>query len=139
VIRVEHVEIAEIVIGRVRKFVIGLPQSASLDDRPVRNTAEREHHGSRRDGVQFICEKAITGVDLRTNGLVVRRQALDRVGDAAVQQRQAIVRGQRFRSRAEAELVQGLVEQDSGPCMPGASPTISSRAATSPNGGTGRQ
>ncbi len=133
----------EVVFGCVRKFEVGLPQTASLDYRPVCDAAQCEHYRSRRERIQFVREKPIAGVDLCPDGLVLGRQALHRIRDAAIQQGQPVIRRQRLGVRTEAELVQGFIQQDPGMIArkrpPGASPTISSRAAASPNGGTGRQ
>ena len=64
--------------------------------------------------LQFVRKKCVAGIDLRTDRLVVGRQALHGVGDAAVDQLEAIVSRFRMLARAETVLMQHLVQQDAG-------------------------
>ncbi len=107
-------KVAEPVQRLVRKFEVGLAPTDGLHDRPVRDPAEGQHHRAFGQRVQFVCQEPVAGVDLRADRLVIGRQALDGIGDAAIRQLQIIVCGKRLCVRAEAELVQHLVQQDPG-------------------------
>jgi hypothetical protein len=128
----------------------GLPEAQRHQHRLVRHQPECQDHPDIRRCLQFAGKIRVAGLDLRRLGLVRRRQALHRIGDAAIAQAQIVVGCERYRMRAETEGMQGFVKQDTGivagewtpvrlaPCMPGARPTISRRARGSPKAGTGR-
>ena len=57
----------------------------------VRDAAERQDRAALRHARQVGCEVVVAGADFDGRGLVCRRQALDRIGDAAVDEAQAII------------------------------------------------
>jgi len=72
-------------LGSVGELVVGLARADGLDDGPMRDPAERQHDRIRRQADQFTRQERVTGVDLGADRLVLRGQALDRVGNAAVE------------------------------------------------------
>ena len=73
--------------------------------------AQRQDH-TRRSAAKLGGEVAIAAPDFLRQGLVLRRQALYRVADAAVGQHQGIVGALGDRLAGEAEGMQRPVEQD---------------------------
>ena len=94
------------------KFIGCLPQAQGLDDRSVCNATESHHHGIGRQLRELIGKKSVAGIDLGPDRLVVRRQALHRVRYAAINQPQVIVSSVGMVMRAEAMLMQHLIEHD---------------------------
>ena len=78
----------------VAEFEIGLAAANRFNHGPMRDATERQHHSSRRQGLEFIREKLVAGIDLGTDRLVVRRQAFHGVRNTAIQQGQFVVGGQ---------------------------------------------
>jgi len=111
-IRVEQRYIAKIVNGRMGEFEIRLPQRERFDDCAVCDAAQRKHDGRSGEPLQFVAKIRITGVDLRADRLVVRRQAFHCVSDTTITQLQVVIGCQRFFMRCETELVQHLVQQN---------------------------
>ena len=62
----------------------------------VRDQPQRQHHTARLEASELIAQVAVALLDLRGQRLVLRRNTLDRVGDAAVEQFKTIVGGERF-------------------------------------------
>ncbi len=103
-----------LVFCRVRELEICLAGADRLDDGTMGDAAECQHDGRIWQCPEFRCEEFVTGVYLGTDRLVIGRQALDSIGDPAIDQSQFIVGRQGFRVAGEAELVQRLVEKHAG-------------------------
>jgi hypothetical protein len=98
----------------VSKSEICLASAGGLDNRAVGDTAQCQHDRAVFQVAKFIREKTIAGVDFRTYRLVVRRQALDRIRNAAVDKSQIIIGRHGLRVAAEAEFMQRFVQQYAG-------------------------
>ena len=59
----------------------------------------------------FIGQVVVAGVDLSTDGFVLRRQAANRVGNPAVDELKPVIRGKGLGLRGKPEIEQGLVQQ----------------------------
>ncbi len=86
-------------------------QAEGLEHCAVGNASKGENHSARRHRRQLGAQIIVTVAHLGPHRLVLRRQALDRIGDSAVQEPQRIAPVQRRRLVAESERVQRLVEQ----------------------------
>src|SRR6185312_3974631 len=98
------------VAERVRRLL----RAQRGEDAVVRDTSERQdglqvsHFGNRRD------EEVPARLDLGRRWFVLRRHAAHRVADAAVDEREAVVRMRFVFAAGEAVPQQGLVEQHAG-------------------------
>ena len=88
---IEHPQPIEIVHGPVREFVVGLAQPARLDNRTMSDAAQREDYRILSQHCQLVGKVEVARIDLRTDGLVVGRQAFHRIGYTAVDQLQAVI------------------------------------------------
>lgn len=114
-IRVEQLKEFEIMQCRMTKFELRLAHAHCLYNRPMSNSAERHYDGVFGQSSQFIREIIIAGVYFRTDRLVVRGQAFDRICDSAIDQLQSIVHRIRMVATRETVFVEHLIQQNT--CM----------------------
>ena len=81
---IEQQNIAQVMQGLVAEFEFGLSIAKGLDNRPMSDPAESEDDCAFRQGRQLVRKIMIAGIDLGPDRLVIRRQALDRIRDAAI-------------------------------------------------------
>ena len=118
--------VARAVIAREQRHVADSCAAAMLERRAPTSSPQRRHHAvmrdaaEREDRAQVLhlgdgrLEKIAAGVDLGRRRLVLRRHAAHRVGDAAIDQRQAVVGPRLVVAAREAEFAERLVEQVAG-------------------------
>ncbi len=80
----------------------------------VRDPPQGEHRGALRQRGELGREIRVALADFGGKGLVVRRQAFDRVGDARVDEPQRVASAKRLGFAAETEVEQGSIEQNAG-------------------------
>ena len=92
------------------------------------DTAKGNDATARLKAVELSLQESIAGIDFTANGLVLRRQAFNGIGNTTVFEFQAIISRNGFGCCGEATFVEGFIEQD----------TRIVTGKRSPNGGTGR-
>ena len=77
--------------------------------RAVRDATQSKINALLRQRMELILQIAITGLNLQSRRLVLRRQTFYGVRDPATGQRQIIIGRRRYSRAREPEFVQGLV------------------------------
>ena len=108
----QHPAAVERVPRAVTEYERGGRQPERHSDRAVRDAPEREHRAAGGEVGEFRRKIRVAVTDFRRQWLVRRRQALHRIGDPALDEREPILPIERHRSRCEAVAVQRPVEQD---------------------------
>src|SRR5690606_17256281 len=94
VVGVEQQEpVPDAMLCGVGKLVVCLPQAERPDERAMTDAAKRQYDLRRGQEFELADEVPVAGIDLTADRLVVRRQALHAVSNAAVDELQRIVGG----------------------------------------------
>jgi hypothetical protein len=101
-------------VPTVSKGIVGLRQLQRPHHRPMRYRPKRHDNAAGTDRGKLASQVLVAAIHFGGGGLVLGRQALDRIGDTAVPQYQAVVLRRRDRSVREAIIVERLIEQDAG-------------------------
>jgi len=80
----------------------------------VRDRAEGDDDGARRQRSDLAFEVPVTAPDFVRQRLVGRRQALHGIADPAIDEAQAIARAERLRARGESFGMEDAIEQEAG-------------------------
>jgi N-carbamoylputrescine amidase len=93
VIAIEHHRPAagQAVLGQMREPRLGQAPAQRLDDRSVRDLAQRDDDRQPGQRGEFLLQEGAAGADFVGRRLVLGRQALDRVQDHRAVQRQAVI------------------------------------------------
>src|SRR3990170_8952241 len=115
VIRIEQVSILrQAVVRAVPEPVRQNLEAERLQDGGVRDDPERQHYRPARERLELALEINVARCNLGGQRLVVRRQTLDRVRDAAALESQPVVGGDGFGALGKAEAVKRLIQQNAG-------------------------
>ncbi len=83
-------------------------------DGAVRDPAEREHYRADRQLRDFLAQVTVAGFDFERGRAVGRRQALDRVGNATIDEARAIIAARRCGMAGKAESMQAIKQELAG-------------------------
>jgi hypothetical protein len=111
---VEDAPVRQHMAGAMGELAGAALQSQCLQHGVVRHQAEREDDARLGRRRQLVRQETVAGLDFTRFRLVLRRHALHGVGDAAVDQLQAVIRRHGLRPAGEAEAMQGGIQQDAG-------------------------
>ena len=109
VVGIDQYTAVEQVFCGMAEFISRLFQTKAHDDGFVCDAAQCNDDVIIRQSFQLFAQPVVTGIDFRCDGFVLWRQALDRIGDAAVDQLEIIVCRGGFRFCGKAVFMQGLV------------------------------
>ena len=98
----------------VRKRRCGAAKAQRLQRRIMRDPAERHDRAQPRHGLDRRRQKWPAGVDLRRQRLVLRRHAVHRIADPAIDQRQPVVGPRLIDAVGKAVFEQRRVQQVAG-------------------------
>src|SRR5487761_1555884 len=113
-IAVEQLYRADSMHAAVAERKLGTPGAAGRKKCFMSDAAERKHHNELRHSLDGRGKKGAAIGDLSRCRFVFRRHAAHRVGDAAIDQREAVVRPRAIVAFGQAELVQRPVEEFAG-------------------------
>jgi hypothetical protein len=109
---IEDAKLTQMVQRRMSEFEFSLAQTHGFDNGAMRDATQRHYDSISRQSLEFVREILVARIDFCTDRLVAGRQAFHGIGDAAIDEFEAIVSRFRMVARAEAVLVQHLVQQD---------------------------
>ena len=112
-VAIEEARARKLMDGAVREGMPPWGEAESHEYRAVGDRAQREYRPGLRSG-DLRRKVAVAAAHFFRQGLVLRWQAFHRVGDAAAEELEAVLRIGRALVAGEAEAVQRPVEEDAG-------------------------
>lgn len=100
----------EPVLTAMREYEGTAAQTTGKEHCVVRNAAKSKDHTYARQRLKLRRQVSVAGTNLLGQGLVRRRQALDRIRNAGVEKHEPIVDGHGRRCTGKAELKKSFVQ-----------------------------